>query len=99
MPARDGNVTRIVCGPDRQVLEMGREQRLFPRQLRRALDVRDKGCVFRRLPCPHLVVRRLPFGRPQGPAASLRVVEVHHGFRIELPAADGAPTAPTAPRS
>src|SRR3954454_16402582 len=46
MLACDGNVTRIVFGPDRQVLEMGREQRLFPRQIRRALDVRDQGCVF-----------------------------------------------------
>jgi hypothetical protein len=46
MLACDGGVTRIVFGPDRQVLDMGREQRLFPRHIRRALDVRDQECVF-----------------------------------------------------
>jgi hypothetical protein len=69
---------------------------------RRALRVR-------RLHPTHPLVRRQPFGRSQGPAASLRVVGREGSFctprsttgsrSSEIPAADGTPTAPTALRS
>ena len=44
--ACDGQVTRIVMGPDGMPLEHGRTLRLFPPHLRRAAEVRDGGCVF-----------------------------------------------------
>src|SRR4051812_29871313 len=44
--ACDGNVARIVFGPDGAVLDQGRAQRLVTPHQRRALDARDAGCVF-----------------------------------------------------
>jgi hypothetical protein len=44
--ACDGNVTRIVIGPEGQPLDLGQTSRLFPPHLRRALDIRDRQCVF-----------------------------------------------------
>ncbi len=44
--ACDGNVTRIVIGPEGQPLDFGQTKRLFPPHLRRAIEVRDRHCVF-----------------------------------------------------
>ena len=44
--ACDGQVTRIVMGPDGVPLDHGRTVRLFPPHVRRAAEVRDGGCVF-----------------------------------------------------
>ena len=44
--ACDGNVTRIVIGPESQPLEMGRTHRVVPPHLRRAVENRDRHCVF-----------------------------------------------------
>src|SRR5215218_275993 len=46
MLACDGNLTRIVIGPDGQPLEEGRTKRVFPPHIRRALEVQDHSCVF-----------------------------------------------------
>ncbi len=40
----DSQVTRIVFGPQGEVLDVGRTQRTFTGPLRRALDARDRGC-------------------------------------------------------
>ena len=42
--ACDSEVTRIVFGPQSQVLDVGRAQRTFTGPRRRALDARDGGC-------------------------------------------------------
>jgi Domain of unknown function (DUF222) len=42
--ACDSEVTRIVFGPQSQVLDVGRSQRTFTGARRRALDARDGGC-------------------------------------------------------
>jgi Domain of unknown function (DUF222)/HNH endonuclease len=42
--ACDAEVTRIVFGPEGQVLDLGRSERVFKGPLRRALDARDGGC-------------------------------------------------------
>jgi hypothetical protein len=42
----DATVSRILVGPDSEVLDLGRRQRLFSRQQRRALAIRDGGCRF-----------------------------------------------------
>lgn len=44
--ACDGQITRIVFGPDSQVLDVGRTQRTITGQLRRAVIARDKHCVL-----------------------------------------------------
>jgi hypothetical protein len=91
--ACDGNVTRIVFGPDRHVLELGRDKRLFPPHIRRALDVRDKGCVFAGCHAPtwwcdaHHLVHWIDGGETSEDNGALLCerhhTKVHHGFRIE----------------
>jgi hypothetical protein len=44
--ACDGNVTRIVIGPEGQPLDLGRDKRITPPHLRRAVEQRDWHCVF-----------------------------------------------------
>jgi hypothetical protein len=44
--ACDGDVARILLGPDGLPLDVGRSQRLVPAHIRRAAEVRDGGCVF-----------------------------------------------------
>ncbi len=44
--ACDSQITRIVFGPDSQVLNVGRTQRTITGQLRRAVIARDKHCVY-----------------------------------------------------
>ncbi|MGY1697004.1 DUF222 domain-containing protein [Geodermatophilus sp. SYSU D00814] len=44
--ACDGAISRVVFGPDGVPLDLGRSQRLVSRQLRRAVELRDGGCVF-----------------------------------------------------
>jgi hypothetical protein len=44
--ACDGAITRIVIGPEGQPLEMGRTKRVVPPHLRRAVEHRDRSCVF-----------------------------------------------------
>jgi uncharacterized protein DUF222 len=46
MLACDGGIARIVFGPDGQPLDYGRDQRVCPPQLRRAVQYRDRRCVF-----------------------------------------------------
>ncbi len=42
----DCNLTRIVLGPKGQILDIGREMRIAPRYLRRAVAHRDRGCRY-----------------------------------------------------
>jgi hypothetical protein len=44
--ACDCEVTRVVFGPDSQILNVGRAQRTITGQLRRAVIARDKHCTF-----------------------------------------------------
>jgi hypothetical protein len=44
--ACDGSVGRIVLGPDSVPLDWGRDQRVAPPHLRRAVELRDQTCVF-----------------------------------------------------
>jgi hypothetical protein len=92
--ACDGNISRIVIGPEGQPLDLGRSRRSFPPHLRRALDARDKGCVFTGCSAPthwcdaHHV---LEWVLDDGPTSvdngallcELHHTKVHHGFRIE----------------
>ncbi|MEE3853234.1 DUF222 domain-containing protein [Gordonia sp. LSe1-13] len=41
----DSSITTMIVDGERVPLDIGREQRLFPAHLRRALHVRDQGCI------------------------------------------------------
>jgi hypothetical protein len=92
--ACDGNITRIVIGPEGQPLDLGRTKRVFPPHLRRALDIRDTGCVFAGCFAPthwcdahHVLEWELHDGPTSVENAALLCerhhTKVHHGFRIE----------------
>jgi hypothetical protein len=91
--ACDGNVTRIVIGPEGQPLDMGQATRLFPPHLRRALEVRDRHCVFAGCDAPshwcdaHHVIHWIDGGDTDLDNGALLCerhhTKVHHGFRIE----------------
>jgi hypothetical protein len=92
--ACDGNITRIVIGPEGQPLDLGRTKRIFPPHLRTALDIRDKGCVFTGCYAPthwcdahHLLEWVLDDGPTSIDNGALLCerhhTKVHHGFRIE----------------
>ena len=42
----DADITRIVFGPDSQLLDVGRTYRTYPAHLRRAIIARDKHCQY-----------------------------------------------------
>ena len=91
--ACDGDVTRIVIGPEGQPLDMGQSTRLFPPHLRRALEVRDRHCVFAGCDAPshwcdaHHVIHWIDGGDTDLDNGALLCerhhTKVHHGFRIE----------------
>jgi hypothetical protein len=92
--ACDGNITRIVIGPEGQPLDLGRTKRVFPPHLRTALDFRDRGCVFTGCFAPthwcdahHLLEWALDDGPTSLDNGALLCerhhTKVHHGFRIE----------------
>ena len=90
--ACDGNVTRIVIGPDGQPLELGRSHRVVPAHLRRAVEQRDRHCVFAGCHAPshwcdvHHLVHWADGGHTDldnsGLLCERHHTKVHHGFRI-----------------
>jgi hypothetical protein len=95
MLACDGSITRIVIGPEGQPLEEGRTKRSFPPHLRRAVDVRDRHCVFAGCDAPshwcdvHHLIHWAHDGETNLDNAALLCerhhTKVHHGFRVERP--------------
>jgi hypothetical protein len=93
MLACDGNVTRIVIGPDSVPLDVGRTQRVVPPHLRRAVELRDKTCVFTGCEAPawwcdvHHLLHWADGGETSLENSALLCerhhTKVHHGFRIE----------------
>jgi hypothetical protein len=93
MLACDGDVTRIVMGPDSVPMDVGRTQRVAPPHLRRAVVLRDKTCVFAGCEAPAWwceVHHLLHWGdggetslENSGLLCERHHSKVHHGFRIE----------------
>jgi Domain of unknown function (DUF222) len=92
--ACDGTLSRIVMGPDGQVLDHGRSKRIVPAGLRRAVEVRDRHCVFTGCDAPthwcdvHHVQEWVLDEGPTSLDNSALLCErhhtkVHHGFRVE----------------
>ncbi|MGY1669468.1 DUF222 domain-containing protein [Geodermatophilus sp. SYSU D00710] len=91
--ACDGAISRVVFGPDGSPLDLGRSQRLVSRQLRRAVELRDGGCVFAGCDAPshwadvHHLVHWIDGGDTSLANSALLCerhhTKVHHGFRVE----------------
>ena len=92
MLACDSTVVRIVFGPDSVPLDLGRDYRLVPHFLRRAVEARDGGCVFAGCRAPahwcdvHHVVHWIDDGETSLANSALLCerhhTQVHHGFTI-----------------
>jgi hypothetical protein len=90
--ACDGNVSRIVIGPEGQPLDVGRTHRVVPPHLRRATEIRDGSCVFAGCDAPshwsdvHHVLHWIDGGDTSLDNSALLCeshhTKVHHGFRI-----------------
>ncbi|MGR7025460.1 DUF222 domain-containing protein [Geodermatophilus sp. URMC 62] len=91
--ACDGAVSRVVFGPDGAPLDLGREQRLAGRYLRRAVELRDRACVFAGCGAPtwwcdvHHLIHWTDGGETSLENSALLCErhhgKVHHGFRVE----------------
>ena len=91
--ACDGSISRIVMGPDGVPLDLGRDHRVVTPGLRRAVERRDRNCVFAGCGAPswwcdvhHLV--HWVFGGETNLDNSALLCErhhtkVHHGFRVQ----------------
>jgi len=91
--ACESTVTRILLDPDGQPLDVGREKRVVTKAIRRAVEERDKTCVFAGCEAPryfcdvHHLLEWI-FGGETSVENSALVCEphhtkLHHGFRLE----------------
>ena len=91
--ACDGNVTRIIIGPEGRPMDVGRDKRVYPPHLRKAIELRDEHCVFAGCHAPtywcdvHHLVHWAHDGETSEENGALLCerhhTKVHHGFRIE----------------
>ncbi|MGY1811169.1 DUF222 domain-containing protein [Blastococcus sp. SYSU D00820] len=91
--ACDGEITRLVMGPDGQPLDVGRTARVVPPHLRRAVEARDGACVFAGCTAPthwcdvHHLVHWIDGGATSLDNSALLCerhhTKVHSGFRVE----------------
>jgi hypothetical protein len=91
--ACDGNISRIVFGPDGHSMDYGRTHRVVPHQLRKQVELRDGQCVFAGCAAPsywcdvHHVIHWIDGGETNLANSALLCeshhTKVHHGFRIE----------------
>jgi hypothetical protein len=92
--ACDGNVSRVIMGPDGHVLDFGRSKRIVPPQLRKATELRDRHCVFAGCEAPthwcdvhHVAEWVRDEGETNLENSALLCerhhTQVHHGFRVE----------------
>jgi hypothetical protein len=94
--ACDASITRIVLDPDGQPLDVGRTRRVVPPHLRRAVEQRDRHCVFAGCAAPthwcdvhHLLEWTRDDGETSLENSALLCerhhTKVHHGFRVHRP--------------
>jgi hypothetical protein len=91
--ACDASISRIVMSPDGVPLDLGRDHRVVTAGLRRAVERRDKHCVFAGCGAPthwcdvHHLIHWLHGGETNldnsGLVCERHHTKVHHGFRIE----------------
>nr|WP_243850768.1 HNH endonuclease signature motif containing protein [Modestobacter marinus] len=90
--ACDGSISRIVMGPDGTPLDLGRDHRVVTPGLRKAVERRDRSCVFAGCGAPthwcdvHHLIHWLHGGETSLSNSALLCerhhTKVHHGFRV-----------------
>jgi hypothetical protein len=93
--ACDATVTRMVLDPDGLPLDVGRTKRVAPPHIRRAVERRDRHCVFAGCHAPthwcdvHHLIEWINGGETSLENSALLCerhhTKVHHGFRVERP--------------
>ena len=93
--ACDATLSRLVMGPDGQPLDHGRAKRVVPPHLRRAVEHRDRHCVFAGCGAPshwcdvHHLLHWIHGGETSLENSALLCerhhTKVHHGFRVARP--------------
>ncbi|WP_029433214.1 HNH endonuclease signature motif containing protein [Blastococcus sp. URHD0036] len=91
--ACDSTITRIVLDPDGLPIDVGRDHRVVPAHIRKAVELRDKKCVFAGCEAPrwycdvHHIIEWMNGGRTSVGNSALLCErhhgKVHHGYRIE----------------
>jgi hypothetical protein len=91
--ACDATIRRVVINPDGLPLDVGREKRVVPPHLRRAVEKRDRSCVFAGCGAPthwcdvHHQLEWINGGETSLENSALLCerhhTKVHHGFRVE----------------
>ncbi|WP_222265181.1 HNH endonuclease [Modestobacter marinus] len=91
--ACDGIISRMVMGPGGLPLDVGREQRIVPPHIRRAVERRDRHCVFAGCGAPthwcdvHHLLEWINGGETSLENSALLCerhhTKVHHGFRVD----------------
>ncbi|WP_409329096.1 HNH endonuclease signature motif containing protein [Trujillonella humicola] len=91
--ACDATVTRIVLDPDGLPLDVGRTQRTVPAHIRKAVELRDRHCVFAGCEAPawfcdvHHLIHWALGGQTSldntGLLCERHHTKVHHGYRVE----------------
>jgi hypothetical protein len=91
--ACDATVSRMVMGPNGLPLDVGREKRVVPPHIRRAVERRDRHCVFAGCGAPthwcdvHHLLEWINGGETSLDNSALLCerhhTKVHHGFRVE----------------
>jgi hypothetical protein len=89
----DAQVRRLVLDPDGLPLDVGREKRVVPPHLRRAVEQRDRSCVFAGCQAPtwfcdvHHLLEWMLGGETSLQNSALLCerhhTKAHHGFRVE----------------
>ena len=80
----DCEVTRIIFGPDSQILNVGRTQRTFTKELRRAIIARDRHCTWPGCDAPphvceiHHATRHWADGGDTAPTNGALLCRRHH---------------------
>ncbi len=90
--ACDSTITRLVLGPDGLPLDVGRTARVVPAHLRKAVEHRDRHCVFTGCDAPshwcdvHHLLHWIDDGDTSLANSALLCerhhTKVHHGFRV-----------------
>src|SRR3954454_17057981 len=91
--ACDADLTRIVLGPEGQPLDVGRTHRLVTTAIRKAVEIRDRFCVFAGCKAPHWwcevhhLLEWINGGETSlensGLLCERHHTQVHHGFSVE----------------
>jgi hypothetical protein len=91
--ACDSTISRIIIGPDSAPIDVGRTKRVVPPHIRKAVEVRDRHCVFTGCQAPtwwcdvHHVLHWIDGGETNLDNSALLCerhhTKIHHGFRIE----------------